>query len=77
MKIYFYDGRLSDVIGIKIGDKPYLVVDASSGPKSNIEYLENLRRQNRTDDIVLTNSIIALSTQYGWNFKENHIDIYF
>lgn len=69
MKIYFYDGNLEDW-----SDNPLEKIDAKYGPSANQNKLSDLL-WNNTDEI-LTNSLVALSHEYGWNHQENHTDIY-
>lgn len=69
MKIYFYDGDLEDW-----SDNPLEKIDAKYGPSANQNKLSDLLWNNT--DGILTNSLVALSHEYGWNHHENHTDIY-
>ena len=69
MKIYFYDGDLEDW-----SDNPLEKIDAKHGPSANLRLLQVLYVVNTEQ--VITNSLVALSHEYGWNHHENHTDIY-
>lgn len=76
MKILFYDGD------IRWWTRPssfsyYNRLNASGGYTNNIKELNAYRDAFGEDTIILTNSLVALDHQYGWNEKENHTDIYF
>ena len=91
MKIFFIDGNLepADSVSYKRFTDVYFKikeivgnyevdieeVDAGDGVSSNIEKLEEIRKTNK-NAVILTNSIFAFSTQYGWDFEENHVDVY-
>ena len=78
MKIYFYDGQLKNASFpydlYLVNERMISIIDARFGPKDNIKRLEEL--QKRKEQYILTNSLVALSHAYGWNWVENHTDIY-
>lgn len=81
MKIYFFDGRLEDIHNIIDIDFVYLgnviTIDGADGPQCNRKELHRCKEHvYERDVIILTNSLVALSHDYGWNEEENHTDIY-
>lgn len=80
MRIYFYDGSLCEAS--KPGDEMYYRIDAMDGPttcKINIQGLSDMVNHNEIayDNVaILSNSLVALSHEYGWNEREGHTDIY-
>ena len=91
MKIFFIDGSIepADSVSQERFNNVYLrikeivgnhevdieEVDAGDGVSSNIEKLEEMRKTDK-NVVILTNSIFSFSTQYGWDFEENHVDVY-
>lgn len=76
MKILFYDGP------IKRWSRPtsfthYNTVDAGAGYTNNVRELEAYQKFWGDNTIVLTNSMVALTHDFGWNQSEKHTDIYF
>lgn len=69
MKIYFYDGDLED-----ISDSPLEKVDAKYGPSANLRLLQALHAADTKE--IITNSLVALSHEYGYDHHENHTDIH-
>ena len=87
MRILFYDGDLqthnpesyiflTSIIG-KQGDckgKVY-IIDAGLGPTRNRKDLDELLHRVPGATII-TNSVVALNHYYGWEYKENHTNIF-
>lgn len=78
MKILFYDGSLTEFLRESDTGKryaPFVMVDADDGPTANYEKLTALLNE-KFSDIVLTNSLVALSHVFGWNEEHNGTEIY-
>ena len=80
MKIYFYDGYIADDNLFKdltnlIPEKVNYIIDAGYGPNANLSMLQRIN-QAKPNVTILTNSILAFNTQYGWDNKKDHPDIY-
>ena len=74
MKIYFYDGFLLDAPRGAL-NQPYTALDAAYGPTHNMRVLTDLQVDHQ-NWAVLTNSLVALTHQFGWDEQEKHTDIY-
>lgn len=57
-----------------MSDSPLEKIDAKYGPSANLQLLQVLYVVNTEE--VLTNSLVALSHEYGYDHHENHTDIY-
>jgi hypothetical protein len=79
MKVYFYDGDLLDAPppnSIIDEFKRVECIDAAFGPSSVLATLSEYKEHPVENTSLLSNSILALSHEYGWNEAENHTDIY-
>lgn len=68
MRILYYDGNLNQLRGTWKG----VWIDAKNGFRACEKALKGLS----DDDTVITNSVAALSTIYGWDNINNRPDIY-
>lgn len=79
MKILFYDGYLDEnIVNVETFIKYQIcvVIDAAMGPRKVLKYFQENYSQY-PDMVVLTNSLIGLTDDFGWNKAENRTDIYF
>ena len=75
MKIYFEDGLLRDKY--QLPDTINYMLDASYGITSNIDFLNLLlKREDKENLVIYTNSIAAFSNKYAWNEKLKVPEIY-
>ena len=73
MKIYFYDGSLDKFPAPKIEN--YTIVDAKLGVSKTLNALDGLSKA-KENVAVVSNSVLALDHEFGWNEEEKHTDIY-
>lgn len=79
MKILFYDGYLDEnIVNVEtfIKYRIFVVINAAMGPRKAQKYFQEHSEQY-PDAVVLTNSLISLTHDFGWNKAENRTDIYF
>ena len=79
MNILFYDGYLDEnIVNVEtfIKYRIFVVIDAAMGPRKVLKYFQEHYSQY-PDAVVLTNSLIGLTHDFGWNVEENKTDIYF
>ena len=80
MRIYFYDGKMVDAPGSSIIHPCVLrCVYADEGSTMNKQDLMCYQLEEKDHELptaILTNSLVALSHEYGWNEAEGHTDIY-
>lgn len=73
MKIYFYDGEILNA-PLPINRLNLIFIDAGKGPHYVLATLDEYKKQKNV--WIVSNSILALSHEYGWNEISNHTDIY-
>lgn len=76
MKILFYDGNINR-FSRPTSFTHYNIVNAGAGYTNNVQELESYQKLWGDNTIVLTNSIVALDHDFGWNQEEEHTEIYF
>ena len=84
MKVLFYDGMMSEryfSLRYALKEEHYgvnsdsYIVDAVYGPGKCKTFLDAIKNNN-TNAVVLTNSLIALDNTYCWNDKTHSCNLY-
>jgi hypothetical protein len=79
--IYFVDGEFSDVYWLTVlnlskrDNIPYVVIDAKEGVTQNITRIKEIQNYSFTERVV-TNSILLLNNEYGWNDESLTCEVY-
>jgi hypothetical protein len=79
--IYFVDGEFIDVywlavLGLSKEDNiPYEIIDATHGVTQNLTRIKEIQNYPFTERVI-TNSILLLNNEYGWNDESSTCEVY-
>jgi hypothetical protein len=79
--IYFVDGEFIDVywlavLGLSKEDNiPYEITDATQGVTQNLTRIKEIENYPFTERVI-TNSILLLNNEYGWNDESSTCEVY-
>ena len=79
--IYFVDGEFIDVywlavLGLSKQDNiPYEIIDATQGVTQNLTRIKEIQNYPFAERVI-TNSILLLNNDYGWNDESSTCEVY-
>ena len=79
--IYFVDGEFSDVYWLTVlnlskqDNIPFVTIDAKQGVTQNLTRIKEIQNYSFAERVV-TNSILLLNNDYGWNDETSTCEVY-